>query len=143
MEIENNKKNETVLAICSALVNNDDIKANLTCKLSINVDISYKYENIYLLPYFSFYDINDPFDVIISEIMKAEGGGDEPDPTDPDSTDPDTTDPDSTDPDTTDPDTIEPDTTDPDTTDPDTDKQFSSYLSYSLSILFGLTILLF
>ena len=75
MDIENNTKNETVLANCAALANNEDIKVNLTCQLSINNNVSYQYKNIYLLPYYAFSNVKKPFDVIISETMKA---GDEP-----------------------------------------------------------------
>ena len=117
MDIENNGKNETVLANCAALANNEDIKVNLTCKLSINDGVSYQYKNIYLLPYFAFSNVKRPFDVIISKTMKA-GEGDEPDPipTDPTPTDPTPTD-------------IRP--------------TGASYLGYSISLFIGLTLLLF
>ena len=80
MDIENNGKNKTVLANCAALANNEDIKVNLTCQLSINDGVSYQYKNIYLLPYFAFSNVKKPFDVIISKTMKA-GEEVQPDPT--------------------------------------------------------------
>ena len=80
MDIENNGKNKTVLANCAALANNEDIKVNLTCQLSIDDGVSYQYKNIYLLPYFSFSNVKRPFDVIISKTIKA-GEEVQPDPT--------------------------------------------------------------
>ena len=80
MDIENNGENKTVLANCAALANNEDIKVNLTCQLSINEGVSYRYKNIYLLPYFSFSNVKRPFDVIISKTIKA-GEEVQPDPT--------------------------------------------------------------
>ena len=126
MEIENNEQNQTVLASCGALVTRSDRKTNLTCLLDIT-SANYTYQNIYLLPYFVMSETNQPFDVIIDKTIKA--GEEEPDPTDSDSTEP--TDSDSTEP--TDSDSTEPDTT---------DKQLSSFLEYSLNLLFVIKLLL-
>jgi len=69
MEIENNKKNQTVLASCGALVTSSDIKTNLICRLDIT-SATYKYQNIYLLPYFVMFETNVPFEVIIDKTIK-------------------------------------------------------------------------
>lgn len=99
MEVENNNRNTSFFAICSAGINYENIESNLTCNLDMGKS-SLSYQNIYLLPYSTLFETNYPFEVYINTTMKAEGNP-TPKPTD------------------------------------------SSYLEYSLTLLFGLIMLLF
>ena len=80
MEIENQNKNKSVIVYCSAQINSQSEKSNLTCHLD-EANATYEYQNLYLLPY-SYLKSNTPiFEVFISTTIKAEGGP-EPEPTD-------------------------------------------------------------
>ena len=143
LEVENNKKNTSVLGICNATVSNGQEESNFTCNLDIN-KLVLPFEDIYLLPYNLIKKATTAFEVYIEKEIKAKNAtppGPDPQPTDPDPT----TGPDPTDPDPT----TGPDPTDPEPTDPspsptqDPKPAISSYLVYYQTLTAALLLLLF
>ena len=81
IEIENQNQNKSVFASCNAIINSQNEETNLICH-SKDEYVTYKFENLYLLPYSGIKSLKSPFEVIIETTIKAEYGP-KPEPTDP------------------------------------------------------------
>ena len=82
-EVENNKKNTTLLGICNATFSAGQEQSNFICNLDTN-KLVYPFEDIYLLPYNLIKKASTVFEVFIEKEIKAKNAtppGPDPEPT--------------------------------------------------------------
>ena len=79
LEIENDKKNTSVIAKCNAIVFEGQKESNFTCSLE-NDKLVLPFQDIYLLPYNTLTEVTTAFEVFIEKEMKANDGSIPPSP---------------------------------------------------------------
>ena len=115
IDIENNDKNISSLALCSVEIASDNIKSNFSCYLYTN-EKSFQFQNLYLLPYTLLAERTTPFEVFIKDTIKAREEYIPPGPG---------------------PDPPHTDTTDPTDSERNNQNNFARYLEYSVAMLFA------